>query len=207
MLVAFDQSFGLGCVNRFPTLKLGALNAGVHELGLGGEIPDEFEILRANGTDAVVGGAIVNATGGHDSVDVVFVRFFAGEDGEEALSLQGGIGRSAGCFDPGGKKIDVFHHRRIDRAGFDLAGPAGDEGGLQAAVVASPLGEGECASLFAGDNDEGVVRELVFFEKLYRLTDLAVVIGDLCKIAGHAIAGFRSVDEVRREFYFGGGIA
>ncbi len=121
------------------------------------------------------------------------------------------IGSAAGRFDPGGKEVDVFDHGGVGGAGFDLARPAGDEAGLEAAVVTGPLSEGHGAALFAGDDEERVVGEFVFFEKLHRLANLTVVVGDLGKVAGHGVADGGGVDEVGRELNVGwrvaGGVA
>ena len=168
-LVTFDESFGFRGVDGEPALEFRRVGAGVFEFGFRSKVPDEFKFLRADRTNAIVRRAGIDALGGHDAVDVCFVSFFSSEDRKEALSLKERIGSASGRFDPGGKEVDVFDHGGIGGAGFDLTRPAGDEAGLEAAVVTGPLREGHGAALFAGDDEESVVGEFVFFEKLHRI--------------------------------------
>jgi len=190
-----------------PALKLRSGGAGVLEFDFGSEVPDEFVFLGANRADAVVFGAVVDTFGGHDTVDVFLVALLSGEDGEEALPSEIGGWGPACSFDESREEIEILDHGRIDRAGFDCARPAGDEAGLEAIVVAGPFGEGEGAPLLGGHDEEGVIGEAVFLDEVHRLANLGVEVSDLSEVAAHAIASFRGVDEVGREFNFLDGIA
>ena len=59
--------------------------------------------------------------------------------------------------------------------------------------------------MFADDNDEGVIVEFVFFEKVESLADLAVVVGDLSEIAGHGVASFGGITKYGGSLIFSGG--
>ncbi len=190
-----------------PASELWGGGAGVFKFHFRGEVPDEFVFPGPDGADAVVRGAIVDALGGHDSVDVGFVILFSRENGEEAFSAEGFGSGASGGFDEGWKDVEVLDHGGIGGAGFDLSGPAGDESGLEAVVVAGPFGEGEGAALFGGDDEEGVVGESIFFDEVHRLADLGIKVGDFGEIAAHPVACFRGVDEVGWKLHFVGRIA
>lgn len=190
-----------------PALEFGCSGAGVLEFHFGGEVPDELVFLGADGADAVVVRAVVDPFGGHDAVDVFLVALFSGEDGKEAFAREGRGWGASGCFDEGGEEVEVLDHGGVGGAGFYFSGPAGDEGGLEAVVVAGPFGEGEAAALLGGDDEEGVISEVVFFDEVHRLADLGIEVGDLGEVAAHTLASYRGVDEVRGKLYFVGGVA
>ena len=132
--------------------------------------------------------------------------FLSSKDGEEAFAVER-IGRSAAsCFDEGGEQVEVFDHGWVDGARFDLTGPTGDEACLKAVVIAGPLGKGEGAALFGGDNEESVVGEAILFDKVHGLADLGIEIGNLGEVAAHAVPGFGGIDEVGRELDFIAGV-
>ena len=116
--------------------------------------------------------AVIDATGGHDSVDELLMGLFSGEDRKEAFAPEiGGRGATSG-LDEGGEKVKVFDHGRVHRSGFDVSRPPGDESGLEPVVVASPLGKGEGVALFGGDDKEGVAGEAILFNQFHGLADL-----------------------------------
>ena len=47
----------------------------------------------------------------------------------------------------------------------------------------------------------------MLFDEIHGLADLRIEVGDLGEVAGEAVAGFGSVNEVRGKLYFVGGVA
>ena len=67
-------------------------------------------------------------------------------------------------------------------AGFGFAGPAGDQGGVQAGVPVGPLAAGELRALLGGEEHQRVVGPTGCVEHGEDLADLAVHVGDFGEV-------------------------
>ncbi len=113
-----------------------------------------------------------------------FFALFAGEDGENVVGVFGGVAGEFGVYDGGACGHDVGEAGELagGGVGFDDARPCGDEGDAVAAfpLVSFHAAPGSCSVVFVaishvvdggdfgavvgGEDDDGVVVDLEFFE-------------------------------------------
>ena len=128
---------------------------------------------------------------------------FAGEEGEEAGAVDGAVGGDgdAGEFAEGGEEIEVADGFGADGAGLRAAGPAEDAGdavaGFGDVEFHAAQGAGRAVgtvrafvaiqgfgAVVAGEDDEGVVTEVVGVEVFQEAADGVVHLGDIAVVLG-----------------------
>ena len=127
--------------------------------------------------------AVEDAPRGLDAVDALLVlRLFALDHFPETPAVQPLGNRAGGYVHERGGHVGVFAQGVGRRAGPGHPFPAHDEGRLQPRVVAGPLGERELVSLLAGEDEDGVVVQPVFFQQGVDAADVGVELVDLGQI-------------------------
>jgi len=169
-----------------------SMRSTVRAAAVGVEVEDVFEAFVADGA---LGKHVHGSVAGVGGVEVLAeARGFAGEDVEEAGTVEVGDGAAAGGVDEGGGDVGEGDHGPGDGAGGDAAGPAGDEGDAEAGVVEGPLGAGPFGALVGGVDGEGVLFEAVFAEGGEDFAEVLVGGGDVLVVVGEGGAGFGGVD-------------
>ena len=153
-------------------------------------------------------GTIKDAACGVDPKHMLFVLWgFCLEHREQAAAFERNGYRAASRLQEGRQDVDILNERITHRRGLDLTGPASYQRGLQSRVVTGPFGEGEPRALLGGDDDQRIVSQVMFVEKIENVADLAIEIGDFRQIARQRLPRRGCVHEMRWKDQFIWGIA
>ena len=106
-------------------------------------------------------------------------RLFAFDHLSETFAVETLRNRTRRDVHERGRHVDVFAQRVGGRTGPRDAFPAHDEGRLESRVVTGPFGERELVSLLAGEDENRVVVQPVFFQQGVDTSDVLVELVDL----------------------------